>query len=250
VLALRAGDRPIGRWRWGGEDAVARPDGPDRHDPLGGFVRLAPWRFSERDPTAAVLECAAGTTRDEARGLELPGAVRWRLTARLDDAALVLDLEAGNEGRAAVPLGLGLLPCVAAALLAGERAQVRVRLPGRGLRVLGSSRPRAPQLVEAPDVTVPPLGEHTAILCADLGEHPVVTLDSPRGALRVVLTPLAGIRSLLLVAPAEQPTVTLAVLSDAVLGAASPGRQAGAVAPLLPGTRRRLTLAVAVEQRR
>jgi hypothetical protein len=71
--------------------------GPEPGDE-GGAHRLA-WRFVERDPTAAT--CAVHC-----------GSFRLELTARLDDAALHLDLLATNEGREAVATAPGLRLCL------------------------------------------------------------------------------------------------------------------------------------------
>jgi hypothetical protein len=58
------------------------------------------WRFVERDPTAATCSVRCGS-------------IRLDLTARLEDAALHLDLLATNEGMDAVTIAPGLRLCLA-----------------------------------------------------------------------------------------------------------------------------------------
>jgi hypothetical protein len=66
--------------------------GPEPND---GSAHLAAWRFVERDPTAATCSVRCG-------------AILLDLTARLEDAALHLDLLATNEGSEAVTIASGL----------------------------------------------------------------------------------------------------------------------------------------------
>jgi hypothetical protein len=112
-LAVRRGGDTSGGWRH-----ILRSGGPRdlRADPLGygcavlgpgagnrHAAHLAPWRLVERDPTAATCTARCGPD-----GSGDPFAVRLDLIARLDDAALHLDLLATNEGAEDVPLSPGL----------------------------------------------------------------------------------------------------------------------------------------------
>jgi hypothetical protein len=63
--------------------------------PNDDSAHLAAWRFIERDPTAATCSVHCGT-------------IRLDLMARLEDAALHLDLLAANEGPEAATIALGL----------------------------------------------------------------------------------------------------------------------------------------------
>ena len=68
-----------------------------------GSAHRERWRFVERDPTAAT--CAVRCRE-----------VRLDLTARLEDAALHLDLRATNEGTEPTPAAIGLRLCFASGL--------------------------------------------------------------------------------------------------------------------------------------
>jgi hypothetical protein len=106
--AVRQGDEEHGPWhqilRAAGPHALLDAPldygcvilGPTPTEPEA--ARLARWRFIERDPTAAV--CAAQYD-----------TVHLTLSARLNDAALHLDLLATNMGPADSPLALGLRLC-------------------------------------------------------------------------------------------------------------------------------------------
>jgi hypothetical protein len=75
--------------------------GPEVH--VEGSAHEVGWRFVERDPTAATCTAQVGT-------------IRLELMARLEDAALWLELLATNEGTDAVTIAPGLRLCFAHAI--------------------------------------------------------------------------------------------------------------------------------------
>lgn len=60
------------------------------------------WQYIARDPTAVVMETAIPTNGDDCRCGDGDSSLHLRLTARLDDATLMLDLEADNTGTRAI----------------------------------------------------------------------------------------------------------------------------------------------------
>jgi len=63
---------------------------------------MQPWHYTARDPTAVVMETVIPTNGDDCRCGDADSSLHLRLTARLDDAALMLDLEADNAGTRAI----------------------------------------------------------------------------------------------------------------------------------------------------
>ena len=60
------------------------------------------WQYVARDPTAVVMETVIPTNGDDCHCGDGDSSLHLHLTARLDDAALMLDLEADNAGTRAI----------------------------------------------------------------------------------------------------------------------------------------------------
>lgn len=69
---------------------------------VGSSLPVQPWQYIARDPTAVVMETVISTNGDDCRYGDGDSSLHLRLTARLDDAELMLDLEADNTGTRAI----------------------------------------------------------------------------------------------------------------------------------------------------
>lgn len=114
---------------------------------LRDALALRRWRFIERDPTATVLETSFAPEGEDDGRKDRRSDIRLRLTARLDDAALSLDLEAHNEGDETIFLRLGIQPSLAVGLLASKPAASGKQTSDRAKRC--SEPDRAEPVVEA-----------------------------------------------------------------------------------------------------
>lgn len=246
VLAPFPGLLPRARYRWAGATYALPPNTPGGAGTLHGFAHTRPWRFVERDPTAATVELATATDLDADARAGYPFDLRLRLTARLADAALTLDLAATNEGDRAAPVGLGLQPYFAVDPLGGDRARVRACLAGRAERLLSPPLPTGGlRPIASPVVAVPPVAGKVLIARTDLGDDPRAHLVGPDGGGRVVLTAVAGVRDLLLFAPPGQPAIALSPLSCAPSAAALPEGDPDGLPALPPGATLRLAVTIA-----
>jgi aldose 1-epimerase len=238
------------RYRWAGIEYALPPHVPGVPPQYShGFVARLPWRI-ERTGSSGV-EGEFLTTHDLPGGASAAGypfAVRLRLAVRLSSRALVITLAATNEGDVPAPVGLGLHPYFAIAALGGDRAQVRVALPGQREHVLCDRIPTGERCAASGSpVTLPPLGQTVHMPRTDLGPHPTATLAGPASGVRVVLSLLEGCRDLLLFAPPTESSVSLEPLSTAPGAASQPEGHPDGLVALEPGATRRLVAMVAVE---
>ena len=235
------------RYTWQGHGYTLPPNLPGGRGYAHGFAHTHSWRMTQSSVDTVTAELATMTDLTPAAWAGYPFVLRLRLTARLVGQALVLELEATNEGDSAAPVGLGLHPYFDPVALGGTREQLRACLPGQTERVLDDALPTGttrPTTVGA--VPLPPAGQTALVARTDLGARPAAVLRGPAGAGSVTLTLEEGCRELMLYAPAEQPSVALEPLSCA-LSAIS--RQAGAperLAALRPGGQRRLAVTIAI----
>lgn len=114
-FAMRASDRRGVKWTQMFHAIEPPSPAPKPLPPLaanGCIVRCAlradsplpmqSWQYIARDPTAVVMETTIPTNGDDCRCGDGDSSLHLRLTARLDDATLMLDLEANNTGTRAI----------------------------------------------------------------------------------------------------------------------------------------------------
>lgn len=241
---------PGARYTWRGRDYSLPPNLPDGRSFAHGFAHLRPWHVIGSSPDAVTAEFVTPSALTAAERAGYPFAIRLRLTGRLVGGALLLGLEATNEGPDVAPVGLGLHPYFDPAFLADDRARLRAMLPGRAERLLAGAYPTGETRPVAPaTVALPPAGEMALLSRTALGHDRVATLMSAGGGPRVALTLEAGCRDLLLYAPAEQPSVALEPLSCAPSAAARAEGDAAGLMGLDCGELVRLAVSIAVVER-
>lgn len=244
ILCPFPGDLPAGRYAWRGRDYRLPGNAPTGGGFLHGFAHTRPWTVLDHSATTVTAELltADALRPEEWAGYPFDLSLRLRLTVAA--ASLLVELTATNRGAVGAPVGLGLHPYIDPALFGGDRAQARVRLPGRLERrpaVAGDPplRPASGSLVMAA-----PLGSHALVGRADLGDDPVVTLEGPDGHPRIALRLLAGVREVVAFCPAEHPSISIEPLSVPLSAARHPEGHPDGPMGLEPGQVRRLVVAI------
>jgi galactose mutarotase-like enzyme len=236
------------RYRWSGVEHVLPPTGPGPSDYAHGFAPRLPWRIERT--MADGVECELLTTRDIPGGADAAGypfVVRLRLSVRLVEQALTITLTATNEGDQPAPVGLGLHPYFDIGALGGDRAAVRVDIPGRFEHILDDRIPTGKRrAVETPEVRLPPLGETLLVPRTDLRPNPVAILRGGDGGMQVRLSCIEGVRDLLLFAPPTEDSVSVEPLSTAPGSGSQPEGHPDGMVGLEPGATRRLAVTIAV----
>lgn len=134
--------------------------------------------------------------------------MRLHLALRLSDQGLVITLAATNEGATAAPVGLGLHSDLAIGALSGDRAKVRVALPGPYAHILADGVPTCEcWTVEHLQAQLPPLSEMLHVPRIALGSNPTATLCGQASEFQVHLTFTEGVREVLLFAPPTENSV-------------------------------------------
>ncbi len=194
-----------------------------------------------------VAEFATRTDLPDWAGSGYPFDVRLRLTVRLVGGALTVAFEATNEGAADAPVGLGMHPYFACEALGGDRAAVRVSLPGRSALVLDDSIPTGERrAVATPEVVPPPLGETTVLVRADLEAGASAVLQGSPGTARVTLHLDEGCRTVVFFAPPAQPSLSVEPQSVAPGAASQPEGHPLGLVGLVPGATTLLAVTVVV----
>jgi len=231
---------------WRGVTRVLPANLPGTAQFAHGFAHDRPWRIESVSP--AKFEAEMNTARDLG-ALErsaYPFDVRLRVTVELRDRALVMRLEATNDGRDDAPVGLGLHPYFDAAAL-GERSTVHVRLPSGSVRTL-SAGPAASEGTElGPDVQMPSTGRAFLGTASGLGDETVVSIAGPRADRSVRLSFLQGFRHLVIYAPADRPSVALEPLTSAHSAASRPEGDPSGLAALRSGASLRAAVIIRLE---
>ena len=168
---------------------------------LPGAAHLHRWRFIERDPTAAVLETSIVPSMIDDERRAATGGLCLRLVARLDDAALSLELTGENRDAEAVSVTIGFQPTFASGLLSREAVAVHTHSSGRPIRLEIPTNGRLP-------LTASSLNRGT-----EAGHSPTVYLGGSSPGVRIALALEAGVRHLIMSAAEHPPVVSLALLS-------------------------------------
>jgi aldose 1-epimerase len=234
------------RYRWEGVEHTLRPNVPAQPGYGHGFAAHLPWQIEQvaADRIAATFL----TTRDlpgGERAAGYPFAVQVRLSLHLGEQGLIITLAATNEGATAAPVGLGLHPYFAIGALGGDRAKVRVDLPGQYEHILADGVPTGERrAVEHAQVQLPPLGEMLHVPRTALGSDLTATLRGQAGGFQVALTFAEGVRDILLFAPPTENSVSVEPLSQPPGAASQPTGHADGLVGLAPGAMQRLAMAI------
>ena len=235
------------RYRWGGVERTLRPNVPTQPGYGHGFVAHLPWRIER--VAAERIEATFLTARDlpgGGRAAGYPFIVRLHLALHLGEQGLVITLTATNEGATAAPVGLGLHPYFAIDALGGDRAKVRVALPGRHEHRLADGVPTGERrAVGVPHVRLPALGQLLHVPRTDLGPGATATLQGQACATRIHLVCIEGVRDMLLFAPSTENSVSVEPLSAAPGAASQPEGHPDGLRGLAPGATSRLAVAIA-----
>lgn len=236
------------RYRWAGVDHTLPSNVPERPHYAHGFAARHSWRVTRCGPDGAVAEFS--TLRDLPGGRRAAGypfTIGLTLVVQLTNEALAVTLQATNEGQTAAPVGLGLHPHFAVSALGGDRAGVRVFLPGEQEHILAEAIPTGEKrAVVDPEVLLPPRGQRMLVARTALGPLPLAMLIGPPGSLDIRLTAVEGCRDLLLFVPPLEPSLSLEPHSCAPGAASQPEGHPDGLAALAPGATRRLAITVAV----
>jgi aldose 1-epimerase len=95
-----------GRYTFGGVEAQAGLDEPERSNAIHGFVRWMPWHLEVKAQNMVAARCHVFPTPGYPFNLEL------RVEYRLGRDGLTVTSAASNVGRAALPFGLGFHPYI------------------------------------------------------------------------------------------------------------------------------------------
>lgn len=238
----------LARYRWAGVDHTLPSNVTERQHYVHGFAARHSWRVTHRARDGVVAEFS--TLRDLPGGRRAAGypfAIGLRLLVRLTNEALAVTLQATNEGQRAAPVGLGLHPHFALGALGGDRAAVRVFLPGEQEHILAEAIPTGEKRAVAdPEVLLPPRGQRMLVARTSLGPLPLAMLAGPPGTLDIRLTAVEGCRDLLLFVPPLEPSISLEPHSCAPGAASQPEGHPDGLVALDPGATRRLAITVAV----
>lgn len=236
------------RYRWGGIAHNLRPNVPAQSGYGHGFAAHLPWQIEQvaADNIAATFL----TTRDlpgGERAAGYPFAVQLRLSLHLSEQGLVITLTATNEGTTVAPVGLGLHPYFAIGALGGDRANVRVDLPGQYEHFLADGVPTGERrAVEYPQVLLPPLGEMLHVPRTDLVPNATATLQGQGCARQLHLACIEGVRDMLLFAPPTENSVSVEPLSTAPGSASQQEGHPDGLVGLAPRATRRLAVTIAI----
>ena len=209
------------QYQWGGKTYSLPRNAPNGgSDHVHGFAHTHRWRVERQSAAQVVLgfDTRTDLTSAERQGYPFEILVRYAIT--LTYAGLDLLLEATNVGTAIAPAGLGFHPYFDARALAERREHVQCVQIG------------------SPARTLPPEGETvTWALSAPAGAR-------LRGEREVSLVAHAGMRDLVVFAPAEQPSIALEPLTCAHSAASYPGDHPNALPGLAPGATFRLAITI------
>lgn len=131
------------------------------------------WQYVARDPTAVVMETAISTNGDDCRCDDRDSSLHLRLTARLDDAALMLDLEADNTGTRVISPHLAFHVSFARRFTESTGASLQLVTTTTTTATMGEY---AQKLVTSPDIAS---GEYVSALPTD------TVLLEPDGRVRI-----------------------------------------------------------------
>lgn len=137
-----------GRAQFGGRQIVVDRS-PGQPHAIHGLVRQRAWRVDRAaaESEAAVLACSVEADADVLR--QFPFAFRLTLTFRLSARSLRIDVQATNQGDAAMPMGFGWHPYFRLPLLTGgDRRRAIVRIPSERIWQLDDTLVPTGEVVE------------------------------------------------------------------------------------------------------
>ncbi|MGI8856339.1 MAG: aldose 1-epimerase [Thermomicrobiales bacterium] len=233
------------RYHWQGKALTIPRRGSTAPSFTHGFAHTHPWQVTAVAPdrATATFSTADALTPDQRAGF--PFAIRLTQTVAIAHGRLRISLSATNEGAGVAPIGIGLHPYFAVAALGGERARVRVEIPGRAEHIqagyvpTGEKRP-----VTSARVIAPPMGETANVARTDLGADARATLADPPGAPMVEFGFIEGVRDVVLFAPADQPSISVEPQTCAPGAASQPEGHPDGLMPLAAGATRTMTVEI------
>lgn len=236
------------RYQWCGETLAIPRRGSTAPSFTHGFAHTHAWRVTERAPDrmTAIFATPDDLAPDQRAGY--PFSVRLTQTVALAGNVLRITLHATNEGAHAAPVGLGLHPYFAVAALGGDRARVRVDIPGRLERHVrtppGPASEKRP--VATPTVAAPPMGETALIARTGLDRQARATLTGPPGGQTIALTFIEGVRDVVYFVPPDQPSISVEPRTCASSAASRPEGDPDSLVPLAPGAHLEMTVEIAL----
>ncbi|MHB8644643.1 MAG: aldose epimerase family protein [Thermomicrobiales bacterium] len=233
------------QYQWQGETFTIPRRGSTAPNFAHGFAHTHGWRIVEtaRDRMTATFTTPDDLTPEERAGY--PFSIRLTEAVALVGNTLHIALHAMNEGHQSAPVGIALHPYFAVAALGGERAGVRVRIPGRREHLLTPPIPTGEKHpVTTPTVIAPPAGETALIARTELDRDARALLSGPLGNHTIEFAFVAGVRDVVYFIPPDQPSLSLEPHSCAPSAASQPPGDPDGLVPLAPGARLDMTVAI------
>lgn len=235
------------RYLWDGVAYALPPNTAGLQHYTHGFAQFHPWWVTRTTASAVEAEFSAQALLD-GQPIGYPFAVRLHLSMSVSGTSLIMVLTATNTGTRSAPVGLGLHPYFSPELFGGDRAALRVSLPGSLEHVLDESIPTgARQAVVNREVAPPPNGQSQLIARTNLGAHPVAFIRSPHSSSHISLAAF-GCRDLLFYAPDDRPSIALEPHSCAPGAASQPEGHPDGLVGLAAGATMQLTMRMLVEE--
>lgn len=233
------------RYHWQGKEFTIPRRGSTAPSFGHGFAHTHPWQVTAVAPDCVIATISTTDALAPDQRTGFPFDIRLTQTVSIARGRLRISLSARNEGTEAAPVGIGLHPYFAVAALGGERARLRIALPGQSEHIQAGSVPTGEKrLVTSARVIAPPMGETANVARTALGLDARATLADPTGARTIEFDFIEGVRDVVFFAPADQPSISVEPHTCAPGAASQPEGHPDGLMPLAAGATRTMIVAI------